>query len=58
VYGTKNGKAYMMNMDEFKEFVYSFCSLGRESKKNGGACKIKCRSESKKMLQWLEEHAA
>ena len=58
VYGTKDGRAFLMNMEEFKEFVYLFCSLGRESQKNGGACKIKCRSESKKMLQWLEEHAA
>ena len=57
VYGTKDGKAYEMNLDEFKQFVYTFCSLEKESEKNGGALKIRCRAESKKMLKWLEEHA-
>ena len=58
VYGTQDGRAFEMNLEEFKEFVYSFCSLDRESKKNGGLVKIKCREESKKMLRWLEERAA
>lgn len=51
-------KAYIMNIDEFKLFVFTFCALERESSKNGGALKIKCRKESGKMLRWLEEHAA
>ena len=57
VYGTQDGIAYEMNLDEFKQFVYTFCSLDRESKKNGGKVKIKCRKESQKMLNWLEERA-
>lgn len=58
VYGAMDGTAYEMNLDEFKQFVYTFCSLDRESKKNGGKVKIKCRKESQKMLNWLEERAA
>ncbi len=54
VYGTKNGKAYEMNLQEFKQFVYTFCTLEKESAKNGSQVKIRCRAESKKMLQWLE----
>ena len=57
VYGTKDGKAYEMSLDEFKSFVYTFCTLERESEKNGGAMKIRCRAESKKMLNWLAERA-
>lgn len=55
VYGTKDGRAYEMNLDEFKAFVYEFCGLEKESAKNGGALKIRCRAESKKMLKWFEE---
>lgn len=58
VYITKDYIAYIMNLDEFKTFIYSFCYLDRESKKNGGGIKIKCRAESKKMLRWFEEKAA
>lgn len=54
-YGTKDGKAYLMNLDEFKTFVYEFCGTEKESEKNGGMMKIRCRKESKKMLKWLEE---
>ena len=57
VYGAIDGRAFEMNMDEFKAFVYNFCYLDRESKKNGGKVKIKCRAESQKMLKWLEERA-
>ena len=58
VYGAQTGKAYEMNLDEFKRFVYTFCTVQRESEKNGGAAKIRCRAESKKMLDWLEARAA
>lgn len=58
VYISKDYIAYSMNLDEFKTFIYSFCYLDRESKKNGGGIKIKCRAESQKMLRWLEEKAA
>ena len=57
-YVSLTGVCFMMNLDEFKQFVYSFCRLERESEKNGGALKIRCRKESGKMLKWLEERAA
>ena len=58
VYITKDLTVYEMNLNEFKTFVYLFCGLERESKKNGGYLKIKARSESKKMLKWLAAQVA
>ena len=57
-YVTADFTMYMMNLSEFKQFVYRFCRLERESEKNGGAMKIRCRKESGKMLKWLAEQAA
>ena len=57
-YITKDFTVYEMNLQEFKTFVYQFCGLERESKSNGGYLKIKARSESKKMLNWLAAHVA
>jgi hypothetical protein len=53
VYVAQNFIAYFMNLAEFKKFVYAFCRVERESEKNGGAMKIRCRKESKKMIEWL-----
>ena len=53
-YITKDGRAFEMDLNEFKAFVYEFCGTEKESSKNGGAMKIRCRKESKKMLKWLE----
>ena len=58
VYITKDFTVYEMTLNEFKLFVYLFCGLERESKKNGGYLKIKARSESKKMLGWLAAQVA
>ena len=58
VYITEEYEAYEMNIHEFKRFVYTFCKTERESAKNGGQMKIRCRKESEKMLRWLEERAA
>jgi len=52
-YITDDYTCYMMNLSEFKQFVYSFCRTERESEKNGGQMKIRCRKESEKMLRWL-----
>jgi len=49
---------YLMNMEEFEKFVYAFCKTERESEKNGGAMKIRCRKESQKMRDWLQANAA
>lgn len=52
-YVTADFTCYLMNLAEFKKFVYTFCYLDRDSVKNGGKCKIRCRKESSKMLAWL-----
>lgn len=57
-YCAKTGVAYMMDIAEFKQFVYAFCTLARESAKNGGGMKIRCRKESQKMLRWLDMRVA
>lgn len=57
-YITAEFTVYEMNLEEFKSFVYEFCGLEKESEKNGGALKIRCRKESGKMLRWLEDRAA
>ena len=57
-YITADFTAYMMTLAEFKLFVYAFGKLERESEKNGGALKIRCRKESGKMLKWLANMAA
>lgn len=46
---------YLMNADEFRCFVCQFCRLERESSKNGGKIKIRCRKSSKRMREWLDE---
>lgn len=56
-YITVDYVVYEMNLAEFKEFIYSFCGLTRESKSNGGYAKIKARSESKALLNWLATRA-
>ena len=50
--------AYIMDMEEFKTFVFTWCRLEKDSAKNGGQMKIRCRHESKKMLAWLKSQAA
>lgn len=57
-YITEDYRVYMMNIGEFEQFVYMFGRTERESEKNGGAMKIRCRKESRKMVEWLESRAA
>lgn len=57
-YVTADFTVYMMNLAEFKQFVYRFCTTERESSKNGGALKIRCRKESAKMVAWLNSQVA
>lgn len=56
-YVTEDGTTYEMNLNEFKEMVYTFCKTEKESAKNGGAIKIRCKKESAKMRAWLEARA-
>lgn len=53
-YVTQEMKCFVMDADEFRYFVCQFCGLSRESTKNGGRLKVQMRSESKKVLSWLE----
>lgn len=53
-YVCKDGTTYEMNKEEFKRFVYAFCKTERESSKNGGAMKIRCKEETRKMVEWFE----
>ena len=57
-YVTEDFTAYFMSLAEFKKFVYAFCRVERESEKNGGQMKIRCRKESKKMVEWLAKNIA
>lgn len=56
-YMTEDFTAYFMTEAEFKEFVYRFCKVEKDSQKNGGHSKIRCREETKEMLRWLEARA-
>lgn len=53
-YVCKDMTVYEMNLDEFRLFVYEFCTLQKQSEKCGGRMTIRCRAETKKMLCWLE----
>ena len=57
-YITRDYAAYVMDMAEFREFLETFATLERESQKNGGGVKVRCRAESRKMLDWLTERVA
>lgn len=57
-YVTADFLVYMMTLAEFELFVRTFCRVERESEKNGGTMKIRCRKESTKMLNWLATAAS
>lgn len=50
--------AYIMNKNEFYDFIIEFTTLQKESTKNGGGLKLRAKSESKAMKRWLEIRAA
>lgn len=56
-YVTREMFVYMMNAVEFRAFIETFGVLERESEKNGGGVKVRCKHESKKMLAWLASRA-
>ena len=45
--------AYIMNREEWKEFVHEFGCITRDSMKNGGHEKIALLSESRRMIEWF-----
>lgn len=57
-YVARDFTVYMMNAKEFREFLMAFCTVERDSYKNGGKLKVRARSESKKMVEWLNERAS
>lgn len=57
-YVTKELECFVMDMSEFRSFVNQFCILTHESSKNGGRCKVQMRSESSKVIQWLQAAVA
>lgn len=57
-YVARDFTVYMMNAEEFREFLMTFCTVERDSYKNGGKLKVRARSESKRMMNWLNERAS
>ena len=57
-YITKDWQCYIMDKKEFSKLIHTFCVINRESTKNGGHIKIKHRSETREMLEWLEKNCA
>ena len=53
MYVTEDWQGYIMTKKEFSKFVHRFCTLGRESSKNGGGIKIRCYKETKAKREWL-----
>ena len=47
---------FVMDRAEWVAFVEEFGYVTYESKKNGGAAKIRLREESRKMREWLMAH--
>lgn len=56
-YVTKDYAVYIMDKVEFLAFCNEFCAWEQESEKNGGAYKVRCRNESKRMIKWLQARA-
>ena len=54
-YITKEMTMFVMTKVEYLEFIERFATITRESKKNGGAEKLRLKSESKEMKEWLRE---
>lgn len=57
-YVARDFTVYMMNAEEFREFLMTFGTVERDSYKNGGKLKVRARSESKRMVEWLNERAS
>lgn len=57
IYATADGIAYIMSRTEYIEFVEVFGTITRESSRNGGATKIRLKSESVALLAYLAERA-
>ena len=52
-YLTNEGQIYIMNRIEFYMFLMLFCTLERDSTKNGGRVKVRFAHETAKVREWL-----
>ena len=52
-YITNEGQIYIMNRIEFHMFLMLFCTLERDSTKNGGKIKVRFAHETNKVREWL-----
>jgi predicted PolB exonuclease-like 3'-5' exonuclease len=52
-YITTEGQIYIMNRIEFHMFLMLFCTLERDSTKNGGKVKVRFAHETAKVREWL-----
>jgi hypothetical protein len=50
--------AFLMDMEEFRTFIETFCKLQRSSSKSGGKPVIRMGTETKKVKEWLLERAS
>ena len=57
IYVTAELIAYTMSKTEYLEFATKFATLTKESPKNGGSEKMRFKSESKALLEWLKARA-
>ena len=57
-----NETAYIMEIDEFKEFVFQFCEIERESRhsdrRGTGSVKVRAKRCEGKMIKWFEARLA
>ena len=53
VYVANDGTAYIMSRAEYEQFCTEFATPTTESQKNGGGVKLRLKSESKALLEWL-----
>lgn len=53
IYADNDGIAWVMNRSEYEAFCTEFGTLTADSRKNGGQVKIRLKSESKAMKEWL-----
>ena len=53
-YLTNEGQIYIMNQIEFHMFLMLFCTLEKDSTKNGGKIKVRFAHETAKVRKWLK----
>ena len=57
IYADNDGIAWVMDRNEYESFCNAFATITKESSKNGGNEKLRLKSESKEMKEWLRQRA-